>query len=444
MPAAKICRRIAKARGLFAPVEPRAHHAYGDPARGGFAILYVGVILLAAFALVSLAVDMGRLRVARLQLSTAADAAAIAGVRQLPVVKHIEATTEAVVVASENTAIQGTGNAVTVTLQAASDVEIGLYRFSTEKFTKVGSTEPNGHTVRDSDANAMHVTAWRSDARGTAVGLFFARAIGLNQMDVRGEATAVVRGGGSGFGIVGIDWVQMNGNTKTDSYNAAAGPYDKNNPNHNGTVASNGSISMVGTSDIWGDARPGVDASVSTTGQATVHGWTAPLEEPLNYPPKPIPAGAISVTWPGSGKLSLPRAGDPVSNDPDNPTNYVLNKIKMKGGDELNISGYVAIYVTGDIDIGGGSVANSPPPQLPARLLLVKVGSGDVDLGGNGQLFAHVYAPQADVRLHGTGQDFALCGWVIGKTLDVKGNSAIHYDESLPSPSGPRRASLVK
>src|SRR5262245_42275495 len=53
--------------------------------RRGHSIIYFAFVLIAAFGIVSLAVDLGRVRVSRVQLSTAADAAAIAGVQKLPI-----------------------------------------------------------------------------------------------------------------------------------------------------------------------------------------------------------------------------------------------------------------------------------------------------------------------------------------------------------------------
>src|SRR5439155_3393658 len=148
--------------------------------------------------------------------------------------------------------------------------------------------EPNGNTVDQNECNAIHVTANRTSARSSAVGLFFARAIGLNTMDVKGQAIAVARGAKSGFGLVGLDWVHLNGITKTDAYNAALGPYGGNNVDqHEGTVASNGSISLVGTVDVWGDARYGVD--IANPYYSGIHGWQAPLDEPLAYDPAVLP-----------------------------------------------------------------------------------------------------------------------------------------------------------
>src|SRR5438067_7943866 len=95
--------------------------------RRAFAIIYIGLSFFAMLAIVSLAVDMGRLRVARVQLATAADASALAGTQKIPLTNYTTARTDAVDVAGEDVAIQGMGNAVPVVLQSANDIEFGLY-----------------------------------------------------------------------------------------------------------------------------------------------------------------------------------------------------------------------------------------------------------------------------------------------------------------------------
>ena len=40
--------------------------------------------------------------------------------------------------------------------------------------------------------------------------------------------------------------------------------------------------------------------------------------------------------------------------------------------------------------------------------------------------------------MHGTGNGaFGFYGWVIGKTLDITGNTQVHYDETLESGAQP-------
>src|SRR5437762_11709538 len=81
--------------------------------RRGYSIVFLGLLMLGLFGLVSLAVDLGRVRVGRVQLASAADAAAIAGVQRL---HQLTASgdlsvprSDATVVAHQNLAIQGLG-----------------------------------------------------------------------------------------------------------------------------------------------------------------------------------------------------------------------------------------------------------------------------------------------------------------------------------------------
>jgi hypothetical protein len=56
------------------------------------------------------------------------------------------------------------------------------------------------------------------------------------------------------------------------------------------------------------------------------------------------------------------------------------------------------------------------------------VGGQRIHLAGNGALSAAVYAPNADVRINGNGD---VMGAVVGRTIELTGNAAFHYDESL-------------
>src|SRR5947208_15691882 len=96
--------------------------------RRGYSIVFLGLLMLGLFGLVSLAVDLGRVRVGRVQLSTAADAAAIAGVQKLPVPSVPQARQAAINVAAMNKAVQGTGGGTPVNLDANADITFGIYR----------------------------------------------------------------------------------------------------------------------------------------------------------------------------------------------------------------------------------------------------------------------------------------------------------------------------
>ena len=397
---------------------PRRRH------RRGLAFVYLGMLMVVIFGFVSLAVEVGRVRTVKAQLSTAADGAALAAAAALPRQDWASAESIALAVGSANHCENQP-----VAMVGAEDVEFGVYRLNARSYTPEGQTEPNGNLVSRVECNAVKVYARRTAARGNPLNLSFARVIGHDTHDVTASAIVFGRGGRTGAGIVGIDWVEMNGTTYVDSYSAE--PYDPNNHNANGSVASNGDITMVGTSDIWGDARPGVDGSFEATPNAFISGWAAPLEEPLVYPPATVPAGT-----PNSGVLRI-NAHDVVTLPPGT---YWFTEIIMRSGGTLIVQPRVTIYCTGDIDLEGGTVTNS---GTPGDFDLIKVGPGTVDLGGGGTLKAHVYAPEADVRMHGT-NGFGFWGWVIGKTLDINGNTQLHYDETLPMTDVPVRTVMVR
>jgi hypothetical protein len=402
----------------------RGHARARSRARRGISVVYFAPLLLVLFGMISLAVDLGRVRTSKAQLSTAADAGALAGALALPGADLGAAEARAIDVAGQN---QCDGSTVVV---QSGDVTFGIYRTASRTFTVLGATEPNGNVVEDFECNAIRVAPPRTEARGNPIDLTFARLVNKPTFDLVASATAYVRGGRRGFGIVGIDWVRMNGTVRTDSYSSE--PYDPSNFNHNGTVASNGVIELVGTADIYGDARPGVDSYVDKNANSTIHGWAAPLDEPLIYPPATVPAGV-----PNSGQLKL--NGNETRTL--SPGTYWFTSIKMTGNTTLIIQPDVKIYVTGNIDMTGGIVTN---PGAPSGFELFKVGPGTVDLGGGSTLKAHVYAPEADVVIHGTQGTFGLFGWVVGKTLDIRGNSAIHYDETLEHLNLPWRGVLVR
>lgn len=443
--------------------------------RRGISFVYIILVLAILFFFVSVGVDMGRVRVARSQLQTAADAAAFAGAQVLPSVDHTISDARAVAVAAQNFT-DGTA----VALQPGNDIEYGLYRLNSRIYTPVGQQEAaTGHTVQDSDANAIKVTAVRTSARSNPINLLFARLIGQSTFDVTTVAIAFVTGGPQGFGIIGLDWVRMTGTTQTDSYDPTVGPYGGGNINDNGSVASNGNITLVGTCEIHGDARPGMDGIVDAGGNTTITGWTAPLDEPLVFPPDPFsppgsnnntlitPASSINLNSrrfdPGNDPTVLPTTGGGAS--------YVFSNWKMTGNNaSVTINGPATIWISGDFDMTGGQLTivgndtnarvifyvngdfkqtggsiSNPYPQMPGALTISMTGAG-TEFRASAQLGAHIYAPTSDVVLHGNANNppADFYGWVVGQTLTLNGNSQIHYDESLNDGNQPRRSILVK
>ena len=133
--------------------------------RGSAAVLF-GLLLVVLCGFVALAVDAGHLFKVRAELQNAADAAALAGVRDLNgTTAHFAAARAASQAYAQANGADGTP--VTV---SASDVILGNWNFATRSFTPLLSPAPQ--------VNAVKVTANRTGAENGAVGTFFAPLVG--------------------------------------------------------------------------------------------------------------------------------------------------------------------------------------------------------------------------------------------------------------------------
>jgi len=242
----------------------------------------VGVSMIAIFAVISLAVDLGRLRWAKARMQTAADAAALAGAYPIPDQAFTQARTSAVNTSGQNTVEVNDP----VVLDSNQDIEFGLWRYpatgtASPPFVPVGSVESNGNVVDLREANACRVTNRRTTARGNAMRLIAARILGPQTCNLATTATAYVSDGrGNGFAFIGLDWIRFTGNSYTDSYDWHF-PYGDPNIHSGSSIATNGMITLGGTTDIRGDARPGMNSYVDMSNNVTVTGWTAPMDHVL-------------------------------------------------------------------------------------------------------------------------------------------------------------------
>jgi hypothetical protein len=297
----------------------------------GFSSLYLALGMLMLLGFVSLAVDLGRVRTTKAQLMTAADAASLAAVPDLPLQVFDAADDDAIKIGQENSAIHNGVAEGPVNFDPDTDIIFGYWRphaagvAPDQRFIPIGKSL-NGHKIAKSDANAVQTFARRVASRGNSVRLFFGGIVGKPNIDVTAEAIAFVGGGDlNNFGFVGIDWMSFNGTTGTDSYNGSKGNYGGGNIHKGGSIASNGSITLVGTTDIRGDARPGTDDFVDQNGNVTVTGWTAPLDYTLKYPVDSCPSS-----------YSMPASDDNVTNSsvpiPNN------KKLTVNNGDKIRFN----------------------------------------------------------------------------------------------------------
>jgi hypothetical protein len=181
-------------------------------------VIWYSIIMMAAMCMfASLAVDWGHGQMVKTELRRTADASARAAAALIPQNLNL-ATAAAVDIASKNTA-----DGMSVTLVPAQDIEYGFWNVNTHSFLPTSS-----------GINAVHVTARKSNARGTAVPMLFGKFFHVNSMDEKGEAIVMV-----------IPGVNVN-----QSVPATANPFLAGMPA--GTEASN--INPHNNPDYAGDA----------------------------------------------------------------------------------------------------------------------------------------------------------------------------------------------
>jgi len=235
--------------------------------------------------------------------------------------------------------------------------------------------------------------------------------------------------------FVGLNGVSLNGVAYTDSYNSDIGPYSAATAGSLGNVCSNGPISLVGGSHIYGDAHPGQGYTVS--GGSSVSGSTTPLGGIVVVPPINFQNYAISNSNSTIGLTS--KGNNPVSGSGAfslsgnesltlSTGTYYFTSFSMSGNSTLNINGSVVIYCTGNFTQTGGSISNLG--HKPRDFQIYCSGSS-VELKGSSVFYGFVYAPNAAITRNGGSAE--CYGALLGNTLSLGGSVGVHFDQSLQS-----------
>ena len=140
-------------------------------------IMGFGLVMAAGFT--ALAVDMSYLYVLKGRLQTTADFAVLAAVTQLP--DEDAARTMALEYTAKNMPTADHG-----TVLANADVVTGNWDADTRTFTPAGDP-----------INAIRAVTRRSQANGNATGMFFARILGFDEIDMQTTAIASSEAGDS-------------------------------------------------------------------------------------------------------------------------------------------------------------------------------------------------------------------------------------------------------
>ena len=376
--------------------------------RRGIGLIYSVLVLLVLCAMASFAVDMGRVVLAKNQLRSAADASALAAANL--VLSNQTAARSAAVATAKSNNVDGSP----CILDANGDITFIHWD------EKTHSEQPVSASAK---VNAVKVTAHRTAARGNPIDLPFAKIVGANTCDI--HATAIALATPTRYAIVGLDFITMGGNA-TNAYRSSA---NANNGQFmsQGDIASNGNITLSGSTLVDGNAYAGVGKQV--IGSNHVTGTSTSLTSPLVYPPADV-ADVINNNNNASLPLAIMSSGAIKMSSQKNGTlpsgTYYVTGLDMGAGSELNCTGPVTIYVAGNVSLGGHAITRD---NIPHNLQIIVVGNGTtVSLSGGSDLYADVYAPQSAITMSGNGDIF---GAIVGKSVSMTGTSAVHYDLSL-------------
>jgi hypothetical protein len=191
-----------------------------------------------------------------------------------------------------------------------------------------------------------------------------------------------------------------------DSYNSTLGAYGGANVGSHGTVRAAGEIVK----------RGGVIKG------ATIEHSPAGLPE--------IAVSAIAIPLPLGAKVPGHVELHKHHSLTLRPGDYIAAGIDLDGPAEIRVSpaGYVRIFVTGRLSIGGAANLHGRTQDLQ---FIVTNGS-DVHIQRKGSLTGLVYAPKSEVEVNST-----VFGSLVGATVELKSHAAVHYDDNLACPTAP-------
>jgi hypothetical protein len=245
-------------------------------------------------------------------------------------------------------------------------------------------------------------------------------------------------------GVVGLESVTVNGmNALVDSFYSSAGPYGAGNKGAAVNVLGNGAIALGGAK-VHGELRStqasvtlkdgalvtgDVTAGTTIKNAGTINGTATP-----NSPSAPLAPAPVAECLPFSGGFGVSGKftynaikGDLTVKGPATLADgtYCFHNVTLTGGGMLRVTGPVAIGLTGQLDVGGGSnLVNAT--SVPANLQISSsyVGGNGIDLSAI-NAYVSIYAPRTGITLAGGS---AVFGSLLGRTLTVSGDSSVHYD----------------
>lgn len=240
------------------------------------------------------------------------------------------------------------------------------------------------------------------------------------------------------YAAYGRSSINMDSNANTDSYSSNQGVYGGTNVSSNGSVGTEGSLTLDSNSVIHGNTSA---ASYIMNGTATITGVQGGAPN-VDLPAIDFAAAAASndnatgftlsgMTYntstkalSGRGTITFTKGGT-----------YYFSSIDVLSNSTLvvpaTVSSPVKIYVAGTYRSASNYFMNNNT-QKPNNLQFL-VG-GNVDINSNSVFYGTIYAPNGDVTFR---SNTILYGSVIsGGNLNINSNQALHYDVTLATNNG--------
>ncbi len=403
----------------------------------GSAMMLFAFFLMVGAGFAAIVIDGGYVYSLKSKLQTTADAAVLVAVGELP--DSDVARTAAIGMAGKN---MPTGEHGAVLANA--DVVTGNWDSATQTFTAGGTP-----------LNAVRVVTRRSQVNGNAAGLFFARVLGFNQVDVETTAIAAL-GEGSSVCIHALSPnVQraLHVNNGTLVANGCDIQVNSTHASRALSVASNGVINMGDSGEICVNGGIDNDGTVTpapVTGCDPVSdplvGLKAPSYSGCNQTDLNLGAGDYTL-YPGvyCGGLDMMGA-DKVTFEPGI---YIMDGAMHASGQEIEGEG-VSFYFTptnqSKLNITGQSVVHLSAPTSGEMQGILFYGDRTASknlihvISGQGELYLEgtIYFPANEMRVSGDGvTEVAPYTNVIADRLQFSGNGALTFNSDIDDSSVP-------
>ncbi len=249
------------------------------------------------------------------------------------------------------------------------------------------------------------------------------------------------------FAAFGSEGVLLNSNVKVDSYDSKDGPYpsDVEFVNDFGNVGSFEQVEIESNTNVYGDVLVGPEGVIDDDASGIyVAGDVEPRELSVSMPAMAIPAfpdlgslivmGATTIP-PGNhhyGALAV-TSGTLVIRGPGT---LVVDDLLVRSNTKVVIDatdGPVKIFATGDFELRSNATIVTNTDR--ARDLEVVITSSNlppanaiIDLSSNAEFQGTIYAPNAKLEVS---SNFTVYGALKAKQVELRSNTAIHFDEDL-------------